>query len=342
MKKLNYMVLIGRFEPPHVGHEKVYQEALEKAEKLIILVGSAFQPRTIKNPWSYKERVEMIRSVLTDKEQDRVIICPLRDVWYNDQKWAATVQRTVETVASSGPWTDYPPRIGLIGYPKDESSYYLKLFPQWEFVQHTLVEIVNATDVRGLYFEGQSMGFLKGIVSDKVFDFLKEFRETDEFKRLQREHYHIKEYKSQFAGLRYPPVFVTCDAVVVQSGHVLLVQRDAAPGEGLFALPGGFVNPSERVADAMVRELREETKLKVPAPVLKGSIKAEKLFDKPDRSLRGRTITMAYHIELPAGELPAVKGGDDAREAMWVPLSELDEEKMFEDHLAIVQYFTGV
>lgn len=339
-KKYDYIVLIGRFEPPHVGHEKVYAEALEKAEKLIILVGSSFQPRTIKNPWTYNERVEMIRSVLPDV--DRVHLAPLRDEMYNDQKWAMNVQRTVETIVSNRSWSDYPPKIGLIGHSKDESSYYLKMFPQWDLIEHTLVEIINATDLRTLYFEGHSLRFLKGVVSQPVYEFLDKFRSTDEFKRLEREHHTIKDYKKNFAGLKYPPVFMTCDAVVVQSAHILLVQRGSAPGEGLWALPGGFVNPSERVVDAAIRELREETGLKVPAPVLKGSIKAEKLFDKPDRSLRGRTFTMAYHIELPAGDLPPIKGGDDAVDAKWIPLSEVKEEVMFEDHMAIIRYFTGV
>ena len=66
---------------------------------------------------------------------------------------------------------------------------------------------------------------------------------------------------------------MTVDAVVVQSGHILLVKRGDMPGKGLWALPGGFLNQEETMLDGAIRELKEETKIKVPVPVLKGSIK---------------------------------------------------------------------
>jgi bifunctional NMN adenylyltransferase/nudix hydrolase len=89
-------------------------------------------------------------------------------------------------------------------------------------------------------------------------------------------------------------------------------------------------------------ELREETRLKVPAPVLRGSIRERRVFDAPHRSERGRTITHAYLIELaPAPELPKVKGGDDARHAFWLPLAQLEPERLFEDHYFIIQAMLG-
>ena len=125
--------------------------------------------------------------------------------------------------------------------------------------------------------------------------------------------------------------------MVVQSGHVLLVERGAMPGKGLWALPGGFLEQSERTEDGMLRELKEETKIKVPVPVLRGSIVASKVFDDPHRSSRGRTITHAFLVHLqPDVQLPRVKGSDDAAKARWFPLSEVKREMMFEDHLDII------
>jgi bifunctional NMN adenylyltransferase/nudix hydrolase len=68
------------------------------------------------------------------------------------------------------------------------------------------------------------------------------------------------------------------------------------------------------------------------------------VFDRPDRSLRGRTITHAYYFEFPSGELPLVKGGDDAAKARWVPLAEFYdmEGSLFEDHYGIATAFLGV
>jgi bifunctional NMN adenylyltransferase/nudix hydrolase len=122
-----------------------------------------------------------------------------------------------------------------------------------------------------------------------------------------------------------------------------MVERRARPGKGLLALPGGFVDQGEKLVDACLRELREETRLKVPAPVLKGSIKSQQVFDDPHRSARGRTITHAFYMELqPDKTLPKVKGGDDARHALWIPLADLDPTQIFEDHYFIIQEMTGL
>jgi bifunctional NMN adenylyltransferase/nudix hydrolase len=133
------------------------------------------------------------------------------------------------------------------------------------------------------------------------------------------------------------------DACVVQAGHVLLIERRAEPGKGLWALPGGFLEQSETIETAVLRELREETKLKVPEPVLRGSIVTSRVFDDPARSLRGRTITHAYLIHLaPHGEgLPEVKASSDARKARWWPLAQVKPSMMFEDHMSIIKSLTA-
>jgi bifunctional NMN adenylyltransferase/nudix hydrolase len=350
MSKLyEYVVFIGRFQPFHNGHKQVIETALNMADKVIILVGSAFQPRTPKNPWTYRERAEMITASLGELSS-RVIIQPLLDQRYNDQKWATSVQEVVQK--SLRGWSDYPPRVAIIGHTKDDSSYYLKLFPQWSLVEHDMNESVNATDLRDLYLEGKNVKFLQSLVPVEVFGFLQNFKLTAEYKILVDEHEHLKKYKKAWEVAPYAPTFVTADAVVIQSGHVLLIQRGAAPGKGLLALPGGFLDQNETMEDGALRELREETKLKVPLPVLRGNIKASKVFDAPNRSLRGRTITNAFLIELPAGPLPSVKGGmtkidgrdekNDTKKAFWKPINEVRSDEMFEDHYDIIQYFLGL
>jgi bifunctional NMN adenylyltransferase/nudix hydrolase len=124
---------------------------------------------------------------------------------------------------------------------------------------------------------------------------------------------------------------------------VLLVKRKAQPGRGLWALPGGFLGENETLKDAALRELREETRLKIPAPVLRGSLRGESVFDHPDRSLRGRTVTHAFYFEFPSGPLPAVRGADDAARARWVPISEIQamRSSLFEDHFFILEHFLG-
>lgn len=343
-KPYDTLVFIGRFQPFHVGHLEVIQSALEQAENVLVLVGSSNQPRTEKNPFTFEERRRMIVDAVEDSTNsvNRVTIAPLQDQKYSDQVWTTNVQDVVErvsrTVCNS---TVTTPRIGLIGHTKDESSYYLKMFPQWGLVEHKMNESINATDLRNLIFEGKSLKFLDGVLPKTVLAKLTEFVTTDEYKLVRDEYNMIKKYKKAWEAAPYAPTFVTTDAVVIQSGHVLLIKRGAAPGKGLWALPGGFLEQELTLQQNMVKELREETRLKVPEPVLIGSVKEWKVFDRPDRSARGRTVTHAALIELNAGPLPPVKGGDDAASARWVPIASIRENEMFEDHYHILKYFLG-
>jgi bifunctional NMN adenylyltransferase/nudix hydrolase len=136
---------------------------------------------------------------------------------------------------------------------------------------------------------------------------------------------------------------MTVDAVVEQSGHILVVKRRAEPGKGLWALPGGHLEEFETLNDGVIRELREETKIKVPDPVLRGSIHNTRMFDDPYRSNIGRVITYAAHIKL-AGDtkLPKVKGADDAEKAVWLPIGMIKEDMFFDDHFHIINYFLGL
>ncbi len=342
-KKYDLIVFICRVQPPHVGHFDVIRSALEQALHVLILVGSAGKPRSIKNPWTHMERVGMLFDGIDSQglNKFRVTCAPLYDQTYNDQKWATGVQTIVEEKLRTIGGLSNKPKVAIIGHDKDASSYYLKMFPQWDRIDHQLNEMVNATDIRKILFEGMSLRYLQGLLPTPVLTSVENFTKTSEFDTLVREYKYIQNYKRAWEAAPYPPTFVTTDAVVIQSGHVLLIRRKAEPGRGLFAMPGGFVNQHERLEDGMIRELREETKLKIPTPVLRGSIKFSKVYDAPDRSFRGRTITHAYLIELPSGELPKVKGGDDAQHAMWIPISDVKEADMFEDHWHIIQDMIG-
>ena len=139
------------------------------------------------------------------------------------------------------------------------------------------------------------------------------------------------------------PVFVTTDAVLVHSGHILLVRRGRRPGKDLWALPGGFVDQEETIYESCLRELREETGMQIPAPALRAALEGQRVFDAPHRSQRGRTITHAFFFHFPEGELPPILGGDDAAEAKWLRLARVPQmqSQMFEDHFHIVDWFLG-
>jgi bifunctional NMN adenylyltransferase/nudix hydrolase len=337
-KKYDTLVLIGRFQPLHNAHLEIIKRATALTDQLVIITGSGKQPRTYKNPFTSQERAQMIKSATLGLSM-YIYIEENIDTIYNDQAWAVRVQGIVSkhrVLGGAG--------VGIIGHKKDDSSFYLDMFPQWGYEDVELIEFLSAVDIRDLYFKRDvNMKFIQGVVPESTFNFLMSFKETPEYEQIIREREFVANYKKQYASLPYPPIFSTADAVVICSGHVLMIKRRAEPGRGLWALPGGYVNANtdKSVEAAMLRELREETQIKVPVPVLKGSIVRSKVFDAIDRSPRGRIITHAFHIQLPDGELPKVKGSDDAEKARWVPIAEVRSDQCFEDHYEILQHFVG-
>lgn len=72
--------MVGRFQPFHKGHLAVVRECLDKCDELIVVIGSAEESHTMRNPFTAGERFQMILSCLTPEERLRVLIVPIRDV----------------------------------------------------------------------------------------------------------------------------------------------------------------------------------------------------------------------------------------------------------------------
>ena len=345
-KKYDYGIVIGRFQPFHLAHQELIQHAISLCERVIVILGSARSASDVKNPFTPKMREEMIRKCFP---KENLEFRAVRDYPYNDHIWTTEIQNTVNQITEED--GDNNAKIAIVGFFKDRSSYYLNMFPQWEFEEFFRPDkkflSISASRIRENYFSG--VDEWKQDVPAEVANYLDEFKQTETFEYLQKEFAYLQKYKedTKFVGVPFAPVFVTTDAVVVQSGHILVIRRGFQPGKGLLALPGGFLKPELTLEENAVRELKEETQIKVPVPVLKGSIKASKAFDHPDRSQRGRTVTFAYYFELESklkNGLPRVKGGDDAKKAFWLPLSALGEkeDEFFEDHLSIIRHFLGM
>src|SRR5262245_130359 len=299
--KTDFAVFVGRFQPLHIGHQHVIGQALAAAERVIVLIGSSDSARSIRNPFTLEERRRFLE--LTYRHEiatGRLIVRGIPDRTYNDQAWIAEAQKIVnETVLDVGNHggirlhgtKDFT--VALAGYKKDGTSYYMRMFPDWGTIDvPSQYGTFNSTHIRNDYFRRQPM-LPHDACAPAVVDWLKEFRLTPEFAALVEEREYLDAYRASWAGSPFPPVFVTVDAVVVQSGHVLLVQRGQSPGKGLLAIPGGFVGQDEGLRDAAIRELREETKIsdgkgEVPPAMLASFIDqaATRVFDAPHRSAR--------------------------------------------------------
>jgi len=340
------LVFVGRFQPVHNGHMAVIEQALQAGRKLLVLTGSARRARTLRNPFTAAERREMIEACLSPADRERVCIEPLEDVLYDDASWIANVQQAAERCLAQC-YPDQDPqnlRVGLVGHSKDQSSYYLKLFPTWGAVDVSNHEGLSATALRKDWLSGAASteAELQARVPAAVQRWLAEFATGPAYAELQAEQAYISNYQAAFAGMRYAPTFNTADALVTHHGKVLLVRRGRRPGRGLLAMPGGFIDGDETALAAALRELREETRLDVPEEILRGSLMARDFFDDPNRSMRGRTFSAAFHFDLPPMlETPTTQAGDDAADTLWLPLSELDPETLFDDHYDIIRKLTA-
>jgi bifunctional NMN adenylyltransferase/nudix hydrolase len=429
-RKTDVSVYIGRFNPFHKGHAHVLSQALENSKLTIVLVGSSGQARSLKNPFTFEERRKMIEAWqvdhaatggagfehsksngMTGQGRSNLVILPIRDYPYNDALWIRQVQSTVKkAVRHFALERDIIlDKISIVGSDRDESTWYLNAFPQW---QQSLVEPyrqdgalnVSATDVRTWYFgpqpgervnvdammdmfpantmkflenfkvtkadvrswiekytePGTDLGHIPKTLPKSTMKFLDDFHSTSGWHALRAEYAFVERYKWLWSVAPYAVTFVTVDAVVVQSGHVLVVRRGHQPGKGLWALPGGFLNPGERLMVGAIRELVEETDLRlaqgknakeITKAILKGSIVEHDVFDHPGRSSRGRTITTAYLFRLDDTKpLPPVSAGspeadapDEILECKWIPIDEALErtDMWFEDHHAILETLIG-
>ena len=109
-------------------------------------------------------------------------------------------------------------------------------------------------------------------------------------------------------------------AIVVRDKKILLVKRGRAPGQGLWAIPGGSVKLGETLQEAAEREVREETGVTIQAgePVYS--------FDLIERDDAGRVRFHYVIVDLVADYVRGEpRPGDDACEARWVTSEELDE-----------------
>lgn len=361
MSNYDLAVFIGRFQILHSGHMAVIAEALSKADNLAVLVGSAKSSRSHRNPFTFQERRKMILESVDSKFQasDRLFIAPIVDTPYNDALWISDVQSTVnvivEQLALKKKCKKEDIKVCLIGHCKDSSSYYVKIFVQWGSIEAINYKNMSSSPMRSAYFSNighmwlaNCDGHVQGdnptqhLVPTPVRAFLDGFLDTPEYKMIRDEYEFILRYKTQWAVAPYPVTFVTTDAVVISSGHVLMIKRGGHPGKGSWALPGGFLGQDETIENGMLRELQEETGLRIPSRVLRGSIVTHRVFDDPQRSARGRTITYAYLIKLrDEVSLPMITAGDDAVKAKWIALADLDPTIIFEDHYAIIQTLIG-
>lgn len=341
-------VVIGRFQMLHVGHAALLRQALEVAERCVIVLRAAFQARAPRRPLSWTEQRETIRLALPPGDRDRVDVLPMRD-HHDEQRWQRLVVRAVESIPA-GHGSAAHPSVALIAPLDDPTAAALRDRAGWRIVPATDRSGLDSAAIRDALFgatpEGTdaALAALGDVLAPGSADFLRAWLQLPYAEPLRAEWAALREQQRAWAGSPYPPVFVTVDAVVRCADQVLLIVRDRRPGLGLNALPGGFIEQDETLYAAAVRELAEETQLKLLDTTLRACLRGVEVFDAPLRSQRGRTITHAHCFDLGERVPPDVLGGDDAASARWVPIADLAaiEDSFLDDHFQILDHFLHI
>jgi 8-oxo-dGTP diphosphatase len=126
--------------------------------------------------------------------------------------------------------------------------------------------------------------------------------------------------------MTYQSPSLTVDGILFKDSKILLVKRKNPPYQGMWALPGGFVEYGETTEHAVVREIEEETGLHCDI------LDLLEVYSDPSRDPRGHTISIVYFMKYQKGK---VLGGDDASEAAFHPLESLP--KLSFDHDKIIK-----
>ena len=377
-KQYDKILFICRVQPAHTGHFAVIKQALQQTNNLIVCIGSANSARNITNPFTYEERIDMLKAGLSDAELQNITFKPQSDYPYNMDMWTANIiehscQQPDETVA-------------VISSDKDGDDRLRKeWFPFWDHITVKNEGYLNATDIRKILFSNKNVLADSGEKLDVMRDFLRplmpevviekminilvstydDILESNIYEYLLNEwetaRVRKEPYEQALAEKKIPYAVQhnTVDNVVICAGHVLVVRRKKFPGKNLWAIPGGFLEANETTLEGALRELQEETKIDFPPRKLPLHIVGEKVFDHPKRSQVGRLITHAFFYQLPPQTVdangkkiradggkpiihrPNIEGADDVDKAVWMPIKEFLslERYIHDDHKHIVEYF---
>lgn len=335
-------VVIMRAQGYHSQHHEHIVRAAKDNDYTIVILGSANARISQKNPFSYAQRVAMMReNTFRDTGLDgKMVFVGGVPNHPNNLIWRDSVVREVQRKVGDHVEMD----VTLYGSNKDASSFYLNLFPEWKQALTPVTEKVDATEIRELYFKGfQTIHFLRDHphVSKQTLKAMMEFKYNPD---LQDEYDYYRAEGEKFKDYPYrDSLNVNCaDAVIKVGRKVLMIRRGKTPGKGCVACPGGHKHEFETYLEACLRELDEEAHIGVTRQQLMERLVGNLLFDEPNRSEGPVTrSTVAFLFDLSdmfdEGQFPEVYADDDAMETLWLDIEKVfTMENVYDDHAKIV------
>lgn len=175
------LLYIGRFQPFTSAHQALVLDALGQCEQLVIGLGSCNQPPSARNPFSVSDREWMVRHSFPYWSRASVIRLP--DFPGNHARWILNVCREMDQFGDDD-WAPY-------GNEKDETSFYLKIFPERPFVPYAGPrQVIDATSVRELFFrDPPDWDEIRQLVPVATYDFLRTYQTSERWKLACRGAY---------------------------------------------------------------------------------------------------------------------------------------------------------
>lgn len=328
-----YVVFIGRFEPFHMGHQGTVQEALLKGEHVIVLIGSSLRPRSPKNPWTAREREEMIRSSFSKEDNERLSIRYIEDR-YNSVLWSEDVKSSVKNVIEKRGDIISDVSVRIIGREKDSSTYYLNIFPEWSPVLEIhSCDSLSATELRDFLFFGGDGGLslIKANVSNSVYEMLKTFKEYSfAFHSLKSDAAISRHEKIKNKG----KILSIVSLVIKKEDKFFLTKRSHAPGLGLLNLPNIDYDNTKIIYD-VVFNLMQKIDTTISVDQIQKSIQKIHVFDEPDRSEYGRISNHVVFIDFKDVE------ENNFNDGYWFEIKDVNKlkEHLFEDDYRTLRFF---
>jgi bifunctional NMN adenylyltransferase/nudix hydrolase len=283
-------VVIGRFQVPtlHEGHLGLLKFATADADHLVVLLGvSEIDGMCAENPLLFTQREHMIRAQVSNRHPSydndgfpALTVLPLHNRRNNDD-WSRSVDETLKKLFSQA-------TIRLFCGRDSFKNYYTGTLPVVEYTPD-IGDRVSGTDLRKVVPMSVRQGFLEGQVY-----------------ALNRQ---------------FPHAYPTVDIALWKPGSisgpcVLLIQR---ADTGIWAFPGGFVDPTDDSLEAAARrELYEETGVAAEdAPVYVGSTRVK------DWRYRGRDkiVTSLFAIQHSYHNIKVAP--EEVRDTQWAPVQAL-------------------
>ena len=368
--KKNIGIVIGRFQPFHNAHKELIQTALDQSDIVVVFVGSGDKHRSHKNPFRFKEISSMIVGEFKEEiEENKLRLISLPDFISNDLIWANQIENYINSLKMNlinNNDFNKPVEIHctVFGHDKDDSSFYLKLFDDYNLVHiDNLYNNLSSTDIRNflkesLHFDNFYQAFKDKLPKSTLWLINKNYIKYK--KIIEDDINYLNKQRELFIDYPYPETlnFITTDVLVVlckdpggminENDEVLLIKRKFHPGKGAYALPGGFLNTDETPFQGAIREFKEE----VGVDLIKENyfITSNMMFlaDHPKRSLYGRRLSFVYYLKIKGLKnikdfKSKIKAGDDAKEVKFLSLKKAlkpgnkgQYKAFFDDHRELI------